>query len=58
MYNKHWVLVPEKADARKAYGPLYEYRNKGASEAARYGATAALIRSITPYSIGSWAQFE
>ncbi|CAG2105142.1 unnamed protein product [Medioppia subpectinata] len=37
----------------KGYGESVEYRGRGASEAAKYGAIAALVRSVTPLSINS-----
>lgn len=35
------------------YGPTVQYRVNGAVEAARFGAVASLVRSVTPYSIRS-----
>ncbi|XP_053690762.1 carboxypeptidase Q-like [Sabethes cyaneus] len=43
------VFVPEWV----SYGVTGQYRSQGASAAAKKGAVAALIRSITPFSIGS-----
>lgn len=43
------VFVPEWV----SYGVTVKYRSKGASEASKKGAIAALVRSITPFSIGS-----
>lgn len=37
----------------RSYGQTVKYRSIGAIEAARHGAVAALVRSITPYSIYS-----
>lgn len=36
-----------------SYGKTVVYRSRGATEASRFGAVAVLIRSITPFSIGS-----
>lgn len=36
-----------------SYGVSVEYRELGASRASKYGAVAALIRSVTPFSINS-----
>ncbi len=35
------------------YGPTVQYRSRGAVEAARAGAVAALVRSVTPVSLGT-----
>lgn len=35
------------------YGETVVYRTSGAAKAARYGAVAAIVRSITPFSIES-----
>lgn len=43
VYNEDWVN----------YGTTVDYRVNGASRAARYGALAALVRSVTPDSIES-----
>ena len=37
----------------KGYGATVKYRSRAASVASKKGAVAALVRSITPYSIGS-----
>lgn len=36
-----------------SYGATVQYRSNGASRAARYGAVAALVRSVTPVSLQS-----
>nr|APA33872.1 seminal fluid protein [Nilaparvata lugens] len=38
-------------EAFKSYGETVKYRSIGAIEAARHGAVAALLRSVTPYSL-------
>lgn len=43
VFNAAWV----------SYGATVQYRSQGASRAAKYGAVAALIRSVTPFSIAS-----
>ena len=37
----------------ESYGVTVQYRSQGASEAAKVGAVAALVVSITPFSIAS-----
>ncbi|KAG4067446.1 hypothetical protein HA402_009683 [Bradysia odoriphaga] len=49
VHGKIVVFVPEWV----SYGVTVQYRSKGASKAAKKGAVAALVRSITPFSIGS-----
>ncbi|XP_037500265.1 carboxypeptidase Q [Rhipicephalus sanguineus] len=45
-----------------SYGRTVEYRENGAAAAERAGAVAALVRSVTPFSIGSphtgWMNYE
>lgn len=43
IFNQKWT----------SYGETVQYRSRGASEAARVGALACLIRSVTPFSIYS-----
>ncbi|KAL3277356.1 hypothetical protein HHI36_012706 [Cryptolaemus montrouzieri] len=47
--SKIVLFVPEYT----TYGETVVYRSEAASAAAKYGAVAALIRSITPFSIAS-----
>lgn len=49
VHGKIVVFVPEWV----SYGVTVQYRSKGASVASKKGAVAALVRSITPFSIGS-----
>lgn len=42
LYNNAWDT---------SYGKTVTYRSRGAIKAARYGAVAALIRSVTPFSL-------
>ncbi|XP_019559218.3 carboxypeptidase Q-like [Aedes albopictus] len=52
------VFVPKW----EGYGKTVVYRGKGASVASKKGAVASLIRSVTPFSIGSphtgWQSYE
>ncbi|CAI9730005.1 Hypothetical predicted protein [Octopus vulgaris] len=43
VFNQKWI----------SYGETVQYRTQGASEAAKVGALACLIRSVTPFSIYS-----
>ncbi len=45
-YNE--FFDPRNIRTFESYGQCVEYRWKGASEAARYGAVAVLVRSVTP----------
>ncbi|XP_017879452.1 carboxypeptidase Q-like [Ceratina calcarata] len=42
------VVYNEKYES---YGKTVEYRTRGATVASKYGAVAALVRSVTPYSL-------
>lgn len=42
------VVYNEKYES---YGKTVEYRSRGATVASKYGAVAALVRSVTPYSL-------
>lgn len=52
------VFVPQW----ESYGKTVVYRSRGASVASKKGAVASLIRSVTPFSIGSphtgWQNYE
>ncbi len=43
LFNMEWA----------GYGPTVQYRTRGASRAARHGAVAVLIRSVTPNSLAT-----
>lgn len=43
VFNFHYV----------SYGVSVKYRSRGAARAAKYGAVATLIRSVTPFSMYS-----
>lgn len=43
IFNEEWA----------GYGASVQYRSRGASEAAKLGAVAALIRSVTPFSMST-----
>ncbi len=45
VFNQGW-------DEQLGYSHGYIYRNQGASQASQYGAIAALIRSVAPFSLG------
>ncbi|XP_047117791.1 carboxypeptidase Q-like isoform X1 [Schistocerca piceifrons] len=51
------ALVPGKIvvfnEPFKSYGETVQYRTQGASKAARLGAVATLIRSVTPFSLAT-----
>lgn len=49
VHGKIVVFVPKWV----SYGVTVQYRSKGASVASKKGAVAALVRSVTPFSIGS-----
>ncbi|KAL1505337.1 hypothetical protein ABEB36_004926 [Hypothenemus hampei] len=52
VFNEDWIT----------YGTSVAYRSHGASEAARFGAEAVLIRSVTPFSMSTlhtgWQDYE
>lgn len=37
----------------KSYGETVQYRSRGATEASKFGAVAALVNSITPFSLNT-----
>ncbi|HET7321841.1 MAG TPA: M20/M25/M40 family metallo-hydrolase [Longimicrobiaceae bacterium] len=45
------VPFPSDTDPMETYGRVVQYRTRGASEAAKLGAVASLVRSIGPYGI-------
>jgi hypothetical protein len=48
------VAMPAYDDTRgSGYGEVVEYRTEGASRAAKYGAVAALVRSVTAHSLST-----
>jgi carboxypeptidase Q len=47
------VPMEEGLPTIERYGPAVEYRTRGASEAAKHGAVAALIRSVTTRSLAT-----
>lgn len=49
VHGKIVIFVPKWV----SYGVTVQYRSKGASVASKKGAVAALVRSVTPFSIGS-----
>ena len=60
VYNQEWVK--EHKYPIDSYIETVAYRNRGASEAAKLGAVGALIRSVTPFSLGTvhtgWQSYE